>query len=717
MSGGTLWTALGWTMLHTFWSGLLLGLLIAAGRQTLRGARPQVRYAFLCAGLGALALLPFAWFLLAPRAPAVGPPLLEPAGGVFGLGQAGAGSWLDELVARLPWAWGTGSSLCLLLLARGLAGTWRLRQRAAQAVERADLSRRCRALARELGIRRRVLVRVCDEVAGPVVVGVLRPLVTIPTAVVARCSPEQIEMVLLHELAHVRRWDNLVQLAQRLVQAAFYYQPAVWLVSSWIDLEREHCCDAVVLARTRRPRAYAQTLLALADAQGGAPALALPMAKRPLVARVERILRNQEPTGMQAKTTLLALTLILTLGWVTLAPRTEAQSGGRYVDDPHGAARCIGMVPGAVEGVSCTTCHVGTAAAFDPYADDVHAGIPAGTSCTSCHTTPAAALDPYGQDQRFARRGVRSDDTLERLRARERELQRLLEEVQRLRQELEALRAGAAPDPVRGPRMQGGVGTSLRSPRVEGRAGLGTRRSQGGTGTSLRSPGVRGGPGIGLGTGTGRAQGGRGAGPRTPGARGLGGVRGATPRRGPRAQGAPEALPPLQPDTAPEPPAAPRYQGVAPTPPEGPRYQGVAPTPPEGPRYRGLAPELPAPAIPSPPRAPLPEREPGPLSLALPGPEPTLWHGPLAEAVPGPLSLALPGPEPTLRRAPLVGADPGPLTLSLPGLRRSPAPSAEPVPVPVPVPDGVPVPEAVPVPVPVPEAVPVPDPHPARTPH
>ena len=68
-----------------------------------------------------------------------------------------------------------------------------------------------------------------------------------------RWDPQQLEMVLLHELAHVRRYDNLVNLLQRIVESLLFFQPMVWIVSGWVRREREHCCDELVVARTRQP--------------------------------------------------------------------------------------------------------------------------------------------------------------------------------------------------------------------------------------------------------------------------------------------------------------------------------------------------------------------------------------------------------------------------------------------------------------------------------
>ena len=68
-------------------------------------------------------------------------------------------------------------------------------------------------------------------------------------------------MVLVHELAHVRRWDNAVNLAQRIVESLLFFHPAVWIVSGWVRRDREDCCDAVVVRHTAKPQAYAELLV------------------------------------------------------------------------------------------------------------------------------------------------------------------------------------------------------------------------------------------------------------------------------------------------------------------------------------------------------------------------------------------------------------------------------------------------------------------------
>src|SRR4029079_17069330 len=100
--------------------------------------------------------------------------------------------------------------------------------------------------------------------AALVLICIRRRIFVLPPAALTGYSPDEIEMILLHELAHVRRWDNLVHLLQRLVDSLLFFHPAVAVLSSWVRREREACCDALVVTRTARPYAYAELLVARA---------------------------------------------------------------------------------------------------------------------------------------------------------------------------------------------------------------------------------------------------------------------------------------------------------------------------------------------------------------------------------------------------------------------------------------------------------------------
>ena len=110
------------------------------------------------------------------------------------------------------------------------------------------------------------VVASCHQVAAPVVFGVLRPIILLPPCLMAGCNVDQLEALLAHELSHIRRWDLLANLAQRVVEALLFFHPAVWYVSRRISIEREHACDDLVISTGWGPLDYCQALIGLAEA-------------------------------------------------------------------------------------------------------------------------------------------------------------------------------------------------------------------------------------------------------------------------------------------------------------------------------------------------------------------------------------------------------------------------------------------------------------------
>lgn len=357
--GIELWHVAGWTMLHFLWLGTLVALAAGVSRLALRRVSASVRYMAALMFFAMVAAAPFViavW--LASQAPSVsadlssaaanvptqvqpfgqaapraGPDMEVPtysvpltsapareAGGVEDpsgrlvpplAAPAFAAAMLESSARYLPWLWIVGTPITFALLATGIVGAERLR-RSSLAINEGAIADACRRLATSLRITRRVTVAVCERVAAPVLVGIVRPMILLPPAALTGWSPDEIEMVLLHELAHVRRWDNLVNLVQRLVESLLFFHPAVWWISGWIRREREAYCDAVVVGQTNRPHAYAEMLVALAAEMPRSvlfyPAASSAMAARPLRSRICRILQlEDDPMLISGK----SLTLVL----------------------------------------------------------------------------------------------------------------------------------------------------------------------------------------------------------------------------------------------------------------------------------------------------------------------------------------------------------------------------------------------------------------------
>ncbi len=343
------WQAVGWTMIHFLWMGTLIGLVAFLGRLALHRCRPLGRYVFLTGCFVLLTVAPclILWHLLGASMSASHPRGSQPiassdadaSSGTESVGparghlrsrasaspdsrwaspaaQAWYGTWkrrLDQGALMAPWIWLIGTPLTLLLLSCSLVGTRHLRHHSHSPAEPwvAELSDRLRSA---LNVGRRVAIAISDSVASPILVGVIKPMILLPPALFGNCTAEQIEMVLLHELAHVQRWDPWINGFQQIAECLLFFHPAVWIVSGWVRVERESCCDEIVLQQTKAPQAYAETLAQLATQDAFPMASSLAMAKHPLVRRIQRILQWRDHAAGFPPVLLIASTLVFLTG-------------------------------------------------------------------------------------------------------------------------------------------------------------------------------------------------------------------------------------------------------------------------------------------------------------------------------------------------------------------------------------------------------------------
>jgi len=204
-------------------------------------------------------------------------------------------SWAFYLFA----AWGVGASLLLLRLGVGL---WRVRQlrRNCSEVDLATLDPAIAKVLQDFGSHRAVTLCVSREVAVPTAIGFFQSAIVFPAWLLSQLSAAEIEVILLHEMAHLRRFDDWTNLAQKIVKAVFFFHPAVWWIENRLTLEREMACDDMVLAQTVSPRAYASSLISFAEklqtARGLALAQALVSRMRHMTLRLTQILDTKRPS-------------------------------------------------------------------------------------------------------------------------------------------------------------------------------------------------------------------------------------------------------------------------------------------------------------------------------------------------------------------------------------------------------------------------------------
>jgi beta-lactamase regulating signal transducer with metallopeptidase domain len=211
----------------------------------------------------------------------------------------------------------------LALSLRSLGGWWLIqRLRATANVEAtAPVLASFRRISAALGLRRPVLLRISSAIAGPVTVGALRALVLLPLSAATSLGPDELEVVLAHELAHVRRADFFWNLVQTLVETLFFFHPAVWWLGSRIRHERELCCDDLALTVCPNPVIYANALFQLEQQRSRQLNLAMALdghqPARTLRLRIARILgesqaasANRGPFSLAASAAVLVVLLL-----------------------------------------------------------------------------------------------------------------------------------------------------------------------------------------------------------------------------------------------------------------------------------------------------------------------------------------------------------------------------------------------------------------------
>ncbi len=186
--------------------------------------------------------------------------------------------------AFLPWLdalWMLG----VLILSARTVGGWlivqRLRSTATQQIPPA-LAASFARLSHRIGVHSRVALRLSTRIASPLAIGMMRSLILLPASALTTLSADQLEAVLAHELAHIRRADYLWNILQTMIETLFFFHPAVWWVGSSLRQQRELCCDDIAIASCVDPLTYATALLLLEEERAREIALRTATTKFPL---------------------------------------------------------------------------------------------------------------------------------------------------------------------------------------------------------------------------------------------------------------------------------------------------------------------------------------------------------------------------------------------------------------------------------------------------
>lgn len=223
-----------------------------------------------------------------------------------------AGSWV-------AWLIGVWATIATILLVRVAIGVWSLRQLRNQASKPGlSLSTELAEAAKTYCPSRRIEMLISPDATVPAAIGFLRPAVILPRWVVEEMSSDEVRQVVLHELAHLRRYDDWTNLAQKIIKALLFFHPAIWWMERCMSMEREMACDDAVLMRTANARAYAECLARMAERsflrRGLEMAQAAVSRVRQTSHRVARILGADRAHARMGKTSAVVATVLAIFG-------------------------------------------------------------------------------------------------------------------------------------------------------------------------------------------------------------------------------------------------------------------------------------------------------------------------------------------------------------------------------------------------------------------
>ncbi len=358
---------LGWLLVHSLWQFALIGMAAFVFERAMRRYSAGARYSLLMAAMLLIVFAPiYTWCLLPERAGGLAAARVEYPNPQFRLSeiadpkQAATHSsatasaadslatpisnedvlhaatampetsvrqWWSRLNAVLsPWltaivvVWSAGVLVFSVRLLLSWFTVRRLRTVGVVVVDDAVRQATVR-ITQRLGLRRRAHVLQSTLVNAPIVVGCFRSVILLPPSLLSGLPMSQLEAILAHELAHVRRYDYVVNLGQTLIETLFFYHPAVWWLSNRIRIERENCCDDLVVEALGDRVRYGRALLAIEEYRGSA--LALSARGGSLLSRVRRLWQIEKPdrsrpAGIVAGLSFLCLFVTMLALWLVV---------------------------------------------------------------------------------------------------------------------------------------------------------------------------------------------------------------------------------------------------------------------------------------------------------------------------------------------------------------------------------------------------------------
>ncbi|PSR55429.1 hypothetical protein AHMF7605_18920 [Adhaeribacter arboris] len=334
--------ALGWTILHSLWQGALVAITLSVLMILLHRHSARIRYAVATMALfSTLVIAGITFIRTYQQVPQPVPvsnsiareiqpsvtnsaskpmPALTPSGSTKSVLRGAIlinfKYYFSKHLPVVVLVWLLGMLTMLLKFLGGLAYVQRLKHYKTYALGTA-WNTRLANMAHSLRVKQSVRLFESALVKTPLVIGYLKPIILLPFGTIASLSPEQVEAILAHELAHIYRKDYLFNMLQAFVEILFFFNPAIWWMSDYVRVERENCCDDQAIAVCGNPLIYARALASLETIAVKSPRLTLAFAGKDgsLLGRIKRLVQqpNRRPTFSEGFLAACVLIVGLTL--------------------------------------------------------------------------------------------------------------------------------------------------------------------------------------------------------------------------------------------------------------------------------------------------------------------------------------------------------------------------------------------------------------------
>ena len=330
---------LGYTLLHSLWQALAIAVITFVVLRFVSTKSSNIRYAIASASMFAAILLSVVTFIYLESGSknfSAETTVAQHSEYISAMNNAAPARMGDYLLKAqsfihywMPFflaIWIAGTLLFCVRIFMGLAFVEKLRRESL--LLQNEWSDFIKQRVRELQIERVVSLAESSLIKAPVVIGYLKPLILIPIGMCSSLSTAQLETIFLHELVHIRRKDYLINLVQAFVEAIYFFNPFVWIISEIVKREREHCCDDAVVQLHGNATEYARALTMLEEVRLTKAGLSLSLAKNKnqLLERIKRLMEKSVKSNHSRERIIPALLLVIGLAcasWVTTQTGTK----------------------------------------------------------------------------------------------------------------------------------------------------------------------------------------------------------------------------------------------------------------------------------------------------------------------------------------------------------------------------------------------------------